>query len=146
MGHPKVKRVSFERRSSIFDNSPALCVVTKKLYCTHPENGDTYEIGAFKITIHLTEDPSDGSVHFENLTRIVETLDGYFAAPHIRSSRGDPKDTRPCLGNLSDKFGPLLEEGQYFAVVDLAVQFVESVNIRDCWGKQLPCWPLKRKS
>jgi hypothetical protein len=145
--HSKVVRVSFDSRSGVFRGRSALCVVTKELCCTHPESGDVHEIGAFKIRVEIADAPDENSVHFENLTRSVAVGCDSFAAPHILiDDENNPKSTKPCLGNLDGRFADLLETGEYLAVVDLAIKFVESVNIDDRWGENLPLWPLKRQS
>jgi len=90
-------------------------VYTDTLYCKHPKTSVVHEIGKFKIII--SNDKTEPT--WINLTRQV---DGYMA-PHIDS------DGEACLGNMEEVFPELIANYEYSIVIQLAIQFVESVNI-----------------
>jgi|AGTN01.2.fsa_nt_gi hypothetical protein len=109
----------------------ALTVTTNTIYCTRPDNGVKYEIGAFKITISLR----DGNVNWKNLTRQIQGGSGYMHAPHVNS------EGRACLGNTQGVFPDLIAKRELVSAVLLAIAFVESVNPGDPWGKYITNWP-----
>lgn len=111
--------------------SNALTVHTKTIYCTRPDNGHKYEIGAFKITISLR----DGNVTWKNQTRQIQGGSGYMHAPHVNS------EGRACLGNTQGVFPDLIVKRELVSAVLLAIAFVESVNPGDAWGKYITNWP-----
>lgn len=111
--------------------SNSLVVHTRTIYCTRPDNGVKYEIGAFKITISL----KDGTINWKNQTRQIPGGSGYMHAPHVNS------EGRACLGNTQGVFPDLIAKRELVSAVLLAIAFVESVNPDDAWGKDITNWP-----
>lgn len=123
--------VKIPKVTNVEVTSNALTVHTTTLYCTDPYSRLTYEIGAFKIRISL----SDGNVNWKNLTRQVQGGSGYMNAPHVNS------EGRACLGNTQGVFPDLIAKRELVSAVLLAIAFVESVNPGDAWGKYIVDWP-----
>jgi len=111
-----------------------LIVSTDKLYCIDPRSGRRHEIGAFDI--HLPTDSSNGAPTYFNRTRQVSTPAGTMQAPHVRS------DGWACLGNVGDLFPQLIAKREFSSAVQVAIAYIESVNVDDSWGKYIDYWPM----
>ncbi|MEI6118427.1 MAG: hypothetical protein WCP92_04230 [bacterium] len=105
-------------------------VYTDTLYCTDPRTNLVHEIGKFKISVNTS------GVKWENLTRQVDAYEDGQMAPHIW------KEGNACLGNMEHIFPELIANYEYSVVIQLAIQFVESVNVDDSAGKHIDKWPL----
>jgi hypothetical protein len=128
-------RLEFERLAAlekiqrVVIDGDFLVAFTDVLYCTNPDTGKVHELGRYKIRMCM--DHVD--VTFNNLDRRI--CDRH--APHV-SSAGTP-----CLGNLAEMLPQLVGEENYEALITVCVQFLESVNTADTWGRDIVCWPLK---
>jgi hypothetical protein len=109
-----------------------IVVSTDVLYCTHPKSHVIYEIGAFDIHIDI----SRSIVQWVNKTRKVAGGSGQMNAPHV-----DPHGNA-CLGNTKDLFPQLIHKREFASVVQLAIAFVEAVNVDDNWGAYIVNWPV----
>lgn len=120
---PKVRDIHIE--------DGTISVYTDVLYCTNPKTGFIHEIGAFRIDINPTRKYSPVTWH--NLTRT-----GYSGhqAPHVGY------DGVPCLGNITNTITELVARLEFVATAMLAIQFVESVNVDDPWGRHIDSWPV----
>jgi len=111
-----------------------MIVDTHMLYCTEKQSGVTYRIGEFKIHIPLS---GSEQLLFLNQTQLINTSSGRMHAPHV-SSGGNA-----CLGSTQDMFPELIRKREFASVVNLAILFLESVNVDDHWGKQITNWPIE---
>lgn len=109
-----------------------IIVSTDTLYCVNPNTHVRHEIGAFDITIHI----SARIVKWHNKTRKVAGGNGNMNAPHV-----DPSGNA-CLGNTKDLFPALIQKREFASVIQLAIAFVESVNVGDNWGAYIVNWPV----
>ena len=109
-----------------------IIVSTDTLYCVNPNTRVRHEIGAFDITIHI----SACIVKWNNKTRKVAGGSGHMNAPHV-----DPNGNA-CLGNTKDLFPQLIQKREFASVIQLAIAFVESVNVGDNWGAYIVNWPV----
>ena len=57
-------------------------------------------------------------------------------APHV------DENGNACMGNTKDLFPTLIAKREFASVAELAIAFVESVNLDDNWGKFLDRWPI----
>lgn len=122
---PKVKGVEYHKDAW-------LLVKTDTLFCTDPRTQLVHEIGAFDIYI-----PVDGaSIYWKNRTRLVKTPSGVMNAPHVNN------EGLACLGSAKDEVHMLLRGRHYAAAIELAIAFVESVNVTDTWGQHINKWPV----
>jgi hypothetical protein len=103
-----------------------IVVFTDTLYCVDPRTSRKHEIGAFRITIRM-----DGAVTWNNETRKIHGYD----APHVDGGKA-------CLGNVSEVLPQLAGNYEYAALVMVAIQFIESVNVDDPWGETINQWPI----
>lgn len=122
---PKVKGVEYHKDAW-------LLVKTDTIFCTDPRTKNVHEIGAFDIYI-----PVDGaSIYWKNRTRLVKTPSGAMNAPHVNN------EGLACLGSAKDEVHMLLRSRHYGAAIELAIAFVESVNVNDSWGQHINKWPV----
>ena len=119
---PKVQRVE------VADG--VIKVFTETLFCTDDRTGKTHEIGAFRIDVY-TNGSNDG-VRWTNLSR---KLDGMYA-PHVDANG------KACLGTAATGFCEFLAAQEYALVAMYAINFVESVNTDDQWGRKIDLWPV----
>jgi hypothetical protein len=109
-----------------------LTVSTDVLFCRNPGTGRLHEIGAFDIQI-----PTEGGeITWINRTRKVDGYQQHMNGPHIFA------DGRACLGNVKDLFPQLIAKRDFASAVQVAIAFVEAVNINDAAGKHIGSWPL----
>lgn len=120
----KVRSVEVKQRTIV--------IMTDTLYCVDPRSGKRHEIGEFKITI-----PMDNSsqVTWMNQTRTMRIDGRTMHAPHV-SAHG-----HACFGNTQDLFPMLIKKREFASAVQLAIAFVESVNVSDNWGRGISQWP-----
>lgn len=121
---PKVKNVFMNRHGK-------LEVWTEKLYCTDPRSSKEHEIGEFKIVI----DCEGGDLTMMNKTRQVHGMH----APHIFEGG------RLCEGSLEEILPQLYGKYEYSTIVQLAIQFAESVNVQDNAGAGISRWPVSKR-
>ncbi|MBK9204121.1 MAG: hypothetical protein IPL73_17125 [Candidatus Obscuribacter sp.] len=114
-----------------------IIVKTDTLYCVDPRTGKKHEIGQFEIFIRTSYDNDEQVVRWMNRTRTVTTpAQSTMHAPHVSSNGA------ACMGNTKGTFPMLVEKREFASVVELAIAFVESVNVSDTWGQHIKCWPL----
>lgn len=121
---PKVKKIIVDGQK--------IEAFTETLYCADPTNNTLIEIGEFKIVI-----PNSGGIKWFNLTRKVNGgMSRESNAPHV-SSTGSA-----CLGNASAMFADLYRQREFEALLHLAINFIEQVNVEDSAGQSVRLWPL----
>lgn len=114
-----------------------LVIETKTLFCANPRTGLVHEIGRFKLEISLTE----AHINWINTTRIVKAGQlGNLMAPHIfaRSIVAG----QPCLGNTAALFPALQANGEFAALIMMAIEFIQTLNSSDVLGATITLWPL----
>jgi hypothetical protein len=124
---PKVKDVKVTRDHIV--------VSTDILNCTDPRDRVAHEIGAFEIFIPVNQ---NNAVIWKNMTRRVDGDYRNMNAPHVNN------EGLACLGNVKDVFPALIAKREFAAAIEVAIAFVESVNVDDKWGKHINRWPLAR--
>lgn len=114
-----------------------IIVKTDTLYCVDPGTGKKHEIGKFEIFIRTSPDNDEQVVRWMNRTRTVTTpAQATMHAPHVSANGA------ACMGNTKGTFPMLVEKREFASVVELAIAFVESVNVADSWGQHIKCWPV----
>lgn len=124
---PKVKDVKVNR--------DYIVVTTEILNCKDPRDQVLHEIGAFDIYIPISQ---HNAVIWKNLTRRVNGDYRNMNAPHVNN------EGLACLGNVKDVFPALIARREFAAAIEVAIAFVESVNVDDKWGKYINQWPLAK--
>jgi len=116
----KVPQVLCDAAAGVF------CALTVPLTCENPKTGRIHDIGAFEIRI----DARQGTLKWINLTRRI----GDAHHPHIHG--------HACLGNLAEALPSLFAGAEYATILQLAIQFVETCNPDDTWGRGIVNWPV----
>ena len=113
-----------------------LTVTTEVLNCVDPRTGILHEIGAFDIQI-----PTNGSsdIRWFNRTRKVDGYREGMNAPHVWAAGN------ACLGNTEALFPKLTAKRDFASAVQVAVAFIEYVNVDDPAGKLIHHWPYARR-
>jgi hypothetical protein len=95
-----------------------------------------HEIGAFDIQI-----PTNGSsdIRWFNRTRKVDGYREGMNAPHVWAAGN------ACLGNTEALFPKLTAKRDFASAVQVAVAFIEYVNVDDPAGKLIHHWPYARR-
>lgn len=106
-------------------------VHTEVLYVTDPRTKTEHELGRFRILI----DCDKATLTLLNTTRRVN---GHHA-PHV-FERGNP-----CLGTLGQILPELFGKYEYSALAQVAIQYLESVNVNDGAGQGVSSWPISRR-
>jgi hypothetical protein len=131
-GHEYDELLGIEKVANVTVGGGQILVDTKVLYCRDPRTGAVHEIGAFKIQI-----PTEGGrVRWFNQTRIVAIGDRKMNAPHVAA------DGHACEGTTKGEWPQFIANRQFAYVVMKAIQFIESVNTEDVWGKGINNWPV----
>lgn len=123
------KLISLPKVREIEISNNKLEVYTDMLYCVDPRSSKNHKIGEFRIVI--STDGSEGGIRWFNLTQIIYER----SAPHIY------RNGKACLGNIQEIIPELIAGHEYASAVMLAIQFVESVNTEDSFGKDISFWP-----
>jgi hypothetical protein len=108
-----------------------IIVSTSMIFCQDPRTRRIHSIGEFKI--HIPVDYRT-NIRFVNQTREV----GNMHAPHVTANG------YACLGNVQALFPQLIQRREFATAVQLAIAFLESVNVNDPWGSKIHNWPVER--
>lgn len=108
-------------------------VFTDTLYCDDPRSKKRHELGKFRIEISLGDAPL---VSWFNLTRQVVAFSGRkMQAPHVYP------DGHACLGNMEEVFPSMIAAYEFSAAAQVAVAFLQQVNVEDQAGSYISRWP-----
>ena len=134
------KIIEMSKIKKVTINGNIISFFTTMIYCVDDRSQKTHEIGEFQIIFDLAADSrGDKVLKFVNLTRSVQTpasTTPYFH-PHI------PNTGYACQGNMSHTMPRLISDLELEMAVLLAIQFLESANSSDSWGKHIDKWPVK---
>lgn len=124
VAHPKVTDLQIK--------DGKFMVFTDDIYCHHDKTGDRYYMGKYRIELQ----PERTSVKWFNLNN---ARNGYFSGgknqhPHI-NAQGEA-----CMGNISATLAELSSRMELYALVLMAIDFVESVNTSDVAGRKITNW------
>lgn len=116
--HAKVEDASIE--------AGKIEVVTSFLRMTDPRTGESCPLGRFRIRLV----PGNHAITMENLD--LPRLGR--AHPHC-GQRGEP-----CLGSIDESVIELLSQHEYVGVLELLLQWIQSFNPRDEYGRYAGYW------
>jgi hypothetical protein len=122
---PKVTDVKVTRDHIVFS--------TETLNCLDPRDKVLHRIGAFDIHIPLNQ---TAAVVWQNKTQHIDGGQKGMSAPHVNA------EGNACLGNTKDIFPLLIAKREFAAAIEVAIAFIESVNVTDVWGKHINRWPI----
>lgn len=114
----------------------SLYVYTEALQAQDPVSRQRYEIGKFLIVIRLKPDNKTFSpVQWFNLSRQVDGILKQMQAPYVTA------DGVCCATDAVESFTELTATFELAVVVDLAIQFIETVY-QDEAGQYVSKWPV----
>lgn len=125
--------VSVPRVKDIRVEDGSISVYTEMLFADDPRSGKRHELGEFVIQF-LTDGQAD-CVRWYNLTRRVNAGRDVQQAPHVYNSG------RSCLHMIKDSLVDLVSEMQFAVAAQLAIDFIEQVDVEEPDGAQLDKWP-----
>lgn len=125
---PKVKDVSVE--------DGVISVYTDTFFAYDNRSRKNHELGAYVIQF-LTDGQAD-CVRWFNLTRRVNAGRSDQHAPHVFTSG------RSCLHAIKDSIIDLVAELQFAVATQLAIDFIEQVDVDEPDGAHLDKWPLEK--
>lgn len=126
---PKVRSVR------VAEGLREIMVFTDTLYVTAPDTNLQHEIGQFLIRIH-TDGTNDG-VRFYNGTRRVNGVREQMNAPYIY------RDGTVMTDEIKQTFVDLIARCEFASLVDLAIQYVETLN-DDPAARSITSWPVAK--
>ena len=106
-------------------------VFTSHVYIKHRKT--TYDIGKFRIDISLS-----GVLRVHNLTQKITTDQYTLYHPHVKS------DGQCCLGNIGPGVAKLIAEYQFAVVTQILIQFLQTYNPDNPYGK-IEWWPKSKQ-
>jgi hypothetical protein len=116
--HPRCASIRFR-------NQAITVITTDDLRLHHPDTGESRWLGQFTITM----EPLTGKTTIINNSTHRNGRDH----PHINNGA-------PCFGGNETAFAELLAAGEFYTYFDLMIQFLETVNLRDEWGRYSAYW------
>lgn len=145
-GAPLIDREAFAREfDSIFDvpkvkdvcvEDGVISVFTETLFAYDNRSRKNHELGAFEIRFY-TDGQAD-CVRWINLTRRVHAGRSDQHAPHVFTSG------RSSLHAIKDSIIDLVAEQQFAVATQLAIDFIEQVDVDEPDGAMLDRWPLEK--
>lgn len=109
-----------------------LSFFTKRVTCIHRNTKCRHELGYYRMSIPTLK---AGSFRWFNLSRLVNGLYRDMHHPHVYEQGAG------CQGTLTARLQRALDEGDIFSVVQMGLQFLRTVNVRDTAGSKLGNWP-----
>lgn len=116
--HPRAVEVDFTADADVV-------VLSDDVTMHHPLTGETRWLGPLRFYINTQH----WSVRVENLHTTRQ------GRSHPHAPGGEP-----CFGNLSSTIGETISHGELFATFELLLQWAESFNPRDDYGRWASLW------
>ena len=115
--HPRIEELTFAANT-------VKILTTRDIRLHHPTTGETRWLGQFQINFGLNR-----RVTIRNLSTPMGGRDH----PHV-------VDQRPCFGGHDAAFDQLLARGELHTLFELTLQYLETLNLRDEWGRYGAWW------
>lgn len=112
-------------RSLAFEQGSVKIVTTDDLRLHRPDTDETRWLGSFEITLNV--------VGSQITLRNLDTVRGGRDHPHVNNGR-------PCLGGHETAFYQLLGRGELYTVFELLLQYLETLNMADEYGRYGSYW------
>jgi hypothetical protein len=123
--HPRLASAEVRESTEDPDVASLFLLTTDDLRLHRQDTDESRWLGSFEIELTL----STGSIRLRNL----DTRRGGRDHPHV-------VDQRPCFGGHSDSFAQLMSNGDLFVLYELLIQFIETLNLEDEWGRYGAYW------
>ena len=122
IGHEKVKDLQFK--------DDKIIVYTNPLYI-HSDSGKRYYGGNYRIELK----PENAEIYFFGDNERKSYWSSHDPHPHVSGNTGEA-----CLGNVASTIAELSSQMQLYALVLVAIDFLESANTSDWAGKNVVHW------
>jgi hypothetical protein len=106
-----------------------ISVFTEHLFTQELSDHTIRDLGEYRIDIHT----NGSGIRIYNLTREIDDH------PHPHHA-GDHK---PCLGNIQEGIAKLVASYEFSIVAQIMLQFLQTINEQDTYGKRVFQWPVK---
>jgi hypothetical protein len=105
---------------------------TSEILCKDPTHNRVHALGKFVLEVNF----SNNSVKFSNISKLIHTSTSHpYDAPHINNGTA-------CFGTLEGTVQEVIAKYELSATVSILIQFLESVNREDSYGRKIWLWPL----
>ncbi len=122
----KVKTVTYDNSRQV------LTICTEFLFFHNPQTNVLHQLGEIRIEFRM----QDYSWVAKNLTHHWK---GSFDHPHINAGN-------VCYGSFGVGLPEMLMQGRFAVFLDMLLQFLETCNPKDDWGKYSYYWPVHDES
>ncbi len=124
--HPRLAWATVRPSSRDPENERSLFLTTTADLRLHrSDTGESRWLGAFEIELTF----ATGGIKMRNLN----TRRGGRDHPHV-------VDQHPCFGEHADAFAQVMATGDVFVLYELLVQYIETLNLEDEWGRYGAYW------
>lgn len=123
--HPRLASADVRESTEDPDVASLFLLTADDLRLHRADTGESRWLGSFEIELTL----STGSIRLSNL----DTRRGGRDHPHV-------VDQRPCFGGHSHSFAQLMSNGDLLVLYELLIQFIETLNLEDEWGRYGAYW------
>jgi hypothetical protein len=123
--HPRLASADVRESTDDPDVTSLFLLTADDLRLHRADTGESRWLGHFEIELTL----STGSIRLRNM----DTRRGGRDHPHVF-------DQRPCFGGHSDSFAQLMSNGDLLVLYELLIQFIETLNLEDEWGRYGAYW------
>jgi hypothetical protein len=124
--HPRLAGAMVRPSTADPENEQSLFLTTTADLRLHrSDTGESRWLGAFEIELTF----ATGEIKMRNL----DTRRGGRDHPHI-------VDQHPCFGQHADTFAQLMSTGDLFVLYELLIQYIETLNLEDEWGRYGAYW------
>lgn len=126
LDHIHMHRIDFD------ENVGALLMFTDELHMYSPDRKERTPAGTFKIELLIQA----RDLRMINLTN----MRGGRMHPHV------PGDGTPCWGDMHSAIANLLQQHELIGIFSLCIDYLESYNPDDSWGRWAANWWIPQKS
>jgi hypothetical protein len=123
--HPRLAGAEVRVSTSDHELQSLFLLSTDDLRLYRGDTGESRWLGAFEIELTI----ANGTIKMRNLN----TRRGGRDHPHV-------VDQQPCFGGHYDAFAQLMSRGDLFVLYELLIQYIETLNLEDEYGRYGAYW------
>ncbi len=123
--HPRLAGAEVRASTNNPELQSLFLLTTDDLRLHRNDTGESRWLGAFEVELTI----ATGAIKMRNLN----TRRGGRDHPHV-------VDQRPCFGDHYDAFAQLMSKGDLFVLYELLIQYIETLNLEDEYGRYGAFW------
>lgn len=123
--HPRLAGAEIRVSTSDHGLQSLFLLSTDDLRLYRSDTGESRWLGAFEVELTI----ANGTIKMRNLN----TRRGGRDHPHV-------VDQHPCFGGHYDAFAQLMSNGDLFVLYELLIQYIETLNLEDEYGRYGAYW------